>query len=180
MKTNKNLLMAGALRIVLAFLIVMFAATVLVHELAGRESGERNGGSLATASPSEPWTEAQTVKPADLVKELAEAKGSNRPVVVCAGFRFLYESAHVPGAVFHGPASKPEGLDDLKKWAQGIPHSSNVVVYCGCCPFEQCPNIRPAFETLRSMGFQHLRVLVLPNNFAKDWVGQGYAAEKGR
>lgn len=41
-------------------------------------------------------------------------------------------------------------------------------------------NIRPAFEELHSMGFQHLRVLVLPNNFAKDWVDQGYAVEKGR
>ena len=30
------------------------------------------------------------------------------------------------------------------------------------------------------MGFQHLRVLVLPNNLAKDWVGQGYPIEKGK
>jgi hypothetical protein len=58
--------------------------------------------------------------------------------------------------------------------------SSNWVVYCGCYPFEKCPNIRPAFEELRSMGFQHLRVLVLPNNLAKDWVGQGYPIEKGK
>jgi hypothetical protein len=82
--------------------------------------------------------------------------------------------------VFHGPASKPEGLDDLKKWAQGIDRSANVVLYCGCCPLEHCPNIRPGFETLRSMGFAHLRVLLLPNNFAKDWVDQGYAWEKGK
>jgi len=129
---------------------------------------------------SETWTDAESVKPADLVKEMADAKGTDHPVVVCAGFRILYEGAHVPGAVFRGPASKPEGLNDLKKWAQGIPRSSNVVVYCGCCPFDHCPNIRPAFETLHSMGFQHLRVLVLPNNFAKDWADQGYAYEKGK
>src|SRR5215469_703131 len=52
-------------------------------------------------------------------------------------------------------------------------------IHCGCCPFDHCPNIRPAFETLRSMGFQHLRALLLPNNFAKDGVGQGYAIERG-
>ena len=183
MKTNENSLMAGALRIVpafLAFLIVMFLATFLMHALAGTVMGERNTGSSSALLLLDPWTEAQTVKPADLVKEMADAKGAQKPVVVCSGFRFLYDGGHVPGAVFHGPASKPEGLDDLRKWAQGIPRSSNVVVYCGCCPLEKCPNIRPAFETLRSMGFQHLRVLVLPNNFAKDWVSQGYAAEKGK
>jgi thiosulfate/3-mercaptopyruvate sulfurtransferase len=132
-----------------------------------------------SALPAEPWTAAETVKPADLAREMAEAKGANRPVIVCTGFRFLYEGGHIPGAVFHGPASKPEGLDDLKKWAQGISRSSNVILYCGCCPFEHCPNIRPAFEALRSLGFDHLRVLVLPNNFAKDWVDQGYHSEKG-
>jgi hypothetical protein len=30
---------------------------------------------------------------------------------------------------YHGPASKPEGLDDLKKSVQGIPRSFKVVVY---------------------------------------------------
>jgi thiosulfate/3-mercaptopyruvate sulfurtransferase len=134
----------------------------------------------APPAVSEPWTDAQTVKAADLVKEIADTKAANRPVVVCSGVRVLYEGAHVPGAVFHGPASKQEGLDDLKKWAKGIPRSSNVVVYCGCCPFEYCPNVRPAFEALQSMGFQHLRVLVLPSSFAKDWVEQGYAFEKGK
>jgi thiosulfate/3-mercaptopyruvate sulfurtransferase len=179
MKAKTNSLVAGALSILAAFLSVMFSATLLVRVLAGRVSGKRDAASSAAALRSEPWTDAQTVKPADLAKEIADAQGADKPVVVCSGVRVLYEGAHVPGAVFHGPASKPEGLGDLKKWAQGIPRSSNVVVYCGCCPFDHCPNIRPAFETLHSMGFQHLRVLVLPNNFAKDWVGQGYPIEKG-
>ena len=30
------------------------------------------------------------------------------------------------------------------------------------------------------MGFKRLRVLVLPNNLAKDWVGEGYPVEKGK
>jgi len=167
-------------RILPAFLIIVSAATFLAHILAGKVTSDRAVSSSASALPSEPWTDGETVKPGDLVKEMANAKGNNRPVVVCAGFRVLYEGAHVPGAVYHGPASKPEGLNDLKKWAQGVPRSSNVVIYCGCCPFDKCPNIRPAFETLHSMGFQHLRVLLLPNNLAKDWVGQGYPTEKGR
>jgi thiosulfate/3-mercaptopyruvate sulfurtransferase len=161
-------------------LVAVFGISIAA--LPARKAVAARSKPSGSASPaaSEPWTDAETVKPADLVKEMADAKGANRPIVVCTGFRILYEGAHVPGAVFHGPASEPEGLDDLKKWARGIRRSSKVVVYCGCCPIDHCPNIRPAFETLHSMGFQHLRVLVLPNNFAKDWVGQGYAYDKGK
>jgi hypothetical protein len=52
-------------------------------------------------------------------------------------------------------------------------------VYCGCCPLEHCPNLRPAFEALRAMGFTHLRALLLPTNFYTDWVKPGYPVEKG-
>jgi hypothetical protein len=161
-------------------LVVLFGVFIAVLPAWKAVAARNKPARSATSAGSESWTDAQTVKPADLVNEMAHAKGVNKPVIVCSGFRFLYEGGHVPGAVYHGPASKPEGLDDLKKWAQGVPRSSNVVVYCGCCPSDRCPNIRPAFETLHSMGFQHLRVLLLPNNFAKDWVGQGYAYDKGK
>lgn len=163
-----------------AFLIVISSITLLGYVVAGRVVGDRNAASSRVERPTEPWTESETVRPPDLVKELADAKASGRPVVVCTGFRPLYDAGHVPGAVFHGPASKPEGLEDLKKWAEGIPRSSSVVVYCGCCPFDHCPNIRPAFEALRSMGFKKLRVLVLSNSFAKDWAEQGYAYDRGK
>ncbi len=124
----------------------------------------------------DPWTVAQTVEPAALVKELSS---NNKPTVACVAPHFLYEGGHVPGASFHGPASTPQGLDDLKKWAGAIPKSTNLVVYCGCCPLSHCPNLRPAFEALRAMGFSHLRVLLLPTNFYTDWASKGYPTDKG-
>ena len=178
MKAKTRSLAARTLGILSAILIVMFSV-VLAAAWTGKASRHRYGGTPAPARLTEPWTDAQTVQPAELVKELA-AKGKSRPVVVCAGFSTLYEGAHVPGAVFHGPASQPEGLADLKRWAEGVPRSSDVVVYCGCCPFAKCPNIRPAFEALRAMGFQHLRVLMLPGNFYKDWYSKGYPVAKGK
>ncbi|MGA7920343.1 MAG: hypothetical protein WCA38_11790 [Candidatus Acidiferrales bacterium] len=180
-KAKIKSLLAKVPSIVPVLLIISaFTAISLSHLLSAQIMEDRAIVGSAPALGSEPWTDAETVKPADLVKEMAGAKDSNRPVIVCTGFRFLYEGAHVPGAVFHGPASRPEGMGELKKWAQGIDRSSNVIIYCGCCPFENCPNVRPAFETLHSMGFNHLRVLLLPNNFAKDWVDQGYPSEKGK
>jgi thiosulfate/3-mercaptopyruvate sulfurtransferase len=135
--------------------------------------------SLVPVSPSDPWTQAQVVQPADLVKELNGAQ-SSRPVVVCVGFHTLYQGAHVPSSVFHGAAMSEQGLDDLKNWAKNLPPSSNIVVYCGCCPLDHCPNLRPGFTALRDMGFTHLRVLNLPNSFAADWGEKGYPVEKGR
>ena len=133
-------------------------------------------------NPPDPWTGAQTVQPADLASELSETKApaAARPIVACVGFHVLYEGGHIPGASFHGPGSKEEGLADLKKWAQGLPRSANVVLYCGCCPLSRCPNLRPAFTALRDMGFTRLRVLLLPQNFATDWAGKGYPVEKGK
>jgi len=146
------------------------------------------GQSMSAALPvtSDPWSASQTIEAPDLVKELGllkgqpgESKSAAKPIVVCVGFRPLYMGAHVPGAVFHGAAQSEQGLADLKRWAQGLPRNTNLVIYCGCCPLDHCPNLRPAFTALRDLGFANLRVLVLPHDFASDWVEKGYPVEKG-
>jgi len=120
---------------------------------------------------------AQLIQPADLVRELASP--DRRPTIVYVGFRTLFAGGHIPGATFHGSGSTEQGLADLKKWAAPLPRTTNLVIYCGCCPFQRCPNIRPAFALLRDMGFTRVRVLELPTNFAADWVDKGYPTEKG-
>jgi len=135
---------------------------------------------LAVSSPrpdADPWSPAQTVSPADFAAEVQKHDPSLKTVYV--GVRTLYAGAHIPGAVFHGPGAKEEGVADLKKFAAGLPKDSNLVIYCGCCPLERCPNLRPAFSALREMGFTRLRVLILPTSFAADWVEKGYPTEKG-
>jgi thiosulfate/3-mercaptopyruvate sulfurtransferase len=127
---------------------------------------------------SDPWLSSQTLQPADLAGELA-GKNGTPPTVVYVGFRTLFAGGHIPGASFNGTASTEQGLAELGKWADHLPRSTNLVLYCGCCPFEKCPNIRPAFAALSSMGFKKLRVLVLPTSFATDWVDKGYPIQKG-
>jgi len=136
-------------------------------------------GAKPPADSADPWTSAQVVQPADLVKEIQNSKSADKPIVVCVGFRTYFKNARVPGAVLRGPAMSPAGLEELKKWAQGIPRSAHLVVYCGCCPLSGCPNLRPGFVALRDMGFKHLRVLPVPNSFATDWVEKGFPVEKG-
>jgi thiosulfate/3-mercaptopyruvate sulfurtransferase len=153
-------------RISAASIVVLFLAAMAIVE-------------TRASAVSEPWSASQVVQPADFAAELASAK-SAKPTIIYVGFRPLYEGAHIPGASFHGAAGKPEGLADLKSFAQPLPRDTNLVIYCGCCPLEKCPNIRAAFTALNEMGFKHLRVLLLPTDFNTDWITKGYPVEKGQ
>jgi thiosulfate/3-mercaptopyruvate sulfurtransferase len=127
----------------------------------------------------DPWSASQTVEPAALAAEISSAK-SAKPTIVYVGFRPLYEGAHIPSASYHGATGKPEGLADLKAFADPLRRDTNLVIYCGCCPLEKCPNIRAAFTALNDMGFTQLRVLLLPTDFNTDWITKGYPVEKGQ
>jgi hypothetical protein len=142
------------------------AVLVLSIACAGADSG--------SVSAAEPWG-TNTVAPADLVRELA---GPDKPVVVCTAPPFLYRVGHIPGAVLHGPASSPGGLASLTSWAQGLPRTTNLVIYCGCCPIRDCPNLHPAYAALTQLGFTRVRVLILPDSFRTDWVDRGYPIER--
>jgi len=158
---------------------LLIAAATLAFLAVGLALFPLHGAKSPAATSPDPWTSAQIVQPADLVKEHAASPNAAQPIVVCVGMRTYFKNAHVPGAVLHGPAMSQSGLDDLKKWAQPLPRSANLVVYCGCCPLAGCPNLRPAFIALREMGFKRLRVLTVPNSFATDWVEKGFHVEKG-
>ena len=127
---------------------------------------------------ADPWTSAQTVQAAKLAHEMVD-KSVTPAMPVYVGFHTLFAGGHIPGATFHGSASNEQGLAELKKWADGLPRTANLVIYCGCCPFEKCPNVRPAFTALSGMGFKNLRVLILPTSFVKDWAEKDFPIQKG-
>ena len=133
---------------------------------------------LPGAGLDDPWTPGQTVQPAGLAEELRQEKDPY-PTVIYVGVKALYEGAHIPGAVFYGPGSTEQGLAELKKFAETLPKNADLVLYCGCCPLEKCPNLRPAFAALKAAGFARLRVLLLPNSFNVDWVEKGYPVNQG-
>ncbi|MGH9455582.1 MAG: rhodanese-like domain-containing protein [Terriglobia bacterium] len=134
-------------------------------------------GWAASGVEANPWNASQVVEPAELAKAVSNESGE-KPAVVCVGFDFLFRGAHIPGAAYAGPARDAKGLDALKKWASSIPRDHEVILYCGCCPLHQCPNVRPAFKALAGMGFKNVKVLYLPDNFQKDWVAKGYPVVK--
>jgi hypothetical protein len=121
---------------------------------------------------ADPWTTKDLVQPDQVSRDL------KTPMIIQVGFPVLYRAAHVTGSQFAGPGSKAEGIADLKKAVAGQPKDREIILYCGCCPWDKCPNIRPAFAALHELGFTHVKALMLPENLRNDWIDKGYATEK--
>ena len=126
----------------------------------------------ASVFANEPWTDKDLIRPEQASRELKSA------LVIHVGFPVLYRAAHIAGTQYAGPGSKPEGIADLKKAVAGQPKDREIILYCGCCPFDKCPNIRPAFAALHEMGFTHVKAMVIDTNLKTDWIDKGYPAEK--
>ena len=121
---------------------------------------------------ADPWTGSDVLEPAQLAKDIKSS------LLIHVGFPVLYRSTHNPGSVYAGPGSTADGIESLKKAVAGQPKDRDIVLYCGCCPMEKCPNIRPAFAALHEMGFTKVRVVSIPTNFKTDWIDKGYPTEK--
>lgn len=170
--------LSGAAFALLLAGIVFSRAQPSSAQPAKSNAGQKSAAKHARTAQVDPWASAQTVDAATLVKEIS-GPPSQRPTVVSVSPHALYLGGHIPGAVYEGPGYSAQGIAALKHWAQHLPRSTNLVVYCGCCPLVHCPNLRPAFRALESMGFTHLRALILPTNFYKDWYSKGYPTDKG-
>jgi thiosulfate/3-mercaptopyruvate sulfurtransferase len=125
---------------------------------------------------ADPWPKSDLMEPGALAQEIRSA---TPPQVLCVAFPVLYRSRHILHAVDAGPGAKPEGLEALKKAVAALPKNADIVIYCGCCPMVKCPNIRPAYRTLKEMGFTHIRVLNIPTNMHEDWYSKDYPSAPG-
>lgn len=115
---------------------------------------------------------------ADNLVKIIQA-GKEKPFLFQVGSRVLYQQAHIPGSEYLGPGSNEDGLKKLRERVSAIAKNKSIILYCGCCPWGHCPNVKPAFEALTSMGFSNVKVLYIPDNFGTDWVNKGYPTAKG-
>jgi len=127
--------------------------------------------------PSDPWTIDHLITTDELAKELKNPK-INKPLILQVGFKFLYNTGHIPGSKYVGPASEKSGIKSIKNEVKSLKKNKNIVVYCGCCPWGHCPNVRPAYNTLKDLGFTNVKVLYIPQDFGKDWADAGYPVSK--
>jgi thiosulfate/3-mercaptopyruvate sulfurtransferase len=122
--------------------------------------------------------EARQISVEELVKSL-QTPEKDRPLIIQVGSHVLYSQAHIPGSEYIGPASSDAGIQQLQKRVESLPRTKLIVLYCGCCPWNHCPNVKPAYEALQAMGFRNFKVLHIANNFGADWVDKGYPSAKG-
>ncbi len=118
------------------------------------------------------WQSKDLVQPKDVAADIRS------PLLLYVGFPVLFRAAHIPGSVYAGPGSKTEGIEMLKKAVEGQPKNRAIIVYCGCCPWEKCPNMRPAFTALREMGYTNLKAMAIPENLKTDWTDKDYPIER--
>ncbi len=120
---------------------------------------------------------SRLIEPDELVKIL-RAKGE-KPLLVHVGFHVLYLQAHIPDSEYIGPARDPAGLEQLRARLKSLPRNKFIVIYCGCCPWDHCPNVKAAHDVLIAMGFTNVKVLHLAENIATNWIDEGYPTAKG-
>jgi len=135
-------------------------------------------GSLAFAYQASFIPASRLVDPGELVKILQSAK-SEKPLMIQVGSHVLYTQAHIPGSEYIGPASSESGLQSLRKRVESLQRNQFIVLYCGCCPWSHCPNVKPADDALHAMGFTNVKILYIANNFGADWVDKGLPVAKG-
>jgi rhodanese-related sulfurtransferase len=114
------------------------------------------------------------------LNRILQSKAADKPLVLQVGSHVLFAESHIAGSEYAGPGSQSAGLDALKQRVAPLSKNTFIVLYCGCCPWTRCPNIAPAFRQLEEMGFTHVKVLYLADNFGADWESKGFPVEQGR
>jgi thiosulfate/3-mercaptopyruvate sulfurtransferase len=117
------------------------------------------------------------IAPSALAARMDDIKGG-KIAVFYVGPEALFDRGHVPGAHKIGEAGSDEGRRALSEALAKVPADTEIVLYCGCCPTRNCPNVRPASAALRALGRPNARVLDLPTRFATDWTDHGYPVER--
>jgi hypothetical protein len=151
------------LNFVLLFLCMGFVPAVAVP-----------ADSLDAAAESIPTS--HLVQAVDLAKTL-QSNGT-KPLVLQVGSRILFTQAHISGSEYVGAAGQDGGLQALELRVRELDHAQPIVIYCGCCPWPKCPNIHRAYDKLAGMGFTHVQVLYIAENFGTDWVDKGFPVDK--
>ena len=120
----------------------------------------------------DPIKKENLIQPKDLAEKITNPKAV-KPIVLNVG-----PVDQIKTAIKAGPASDKDGFEKFKAEVSKVSKDKEVVVYCGCCTSQNCPNIRPAIKFLLDSGYKKAKVLDIPTGIKEDWVQKGYPVEK--
>lgn len=118
------------------------------------------------------WKKEQLMGTAELAEKI-KTNAKDKPLIMNVG-----PMEKIKTAVDVGRATSVTGIEKIKSTVAMENKNKVVVVYCGCCSYASCPNIKPAYDALIANGFKNAKVLELPVGIKEDWVAKGYPMEE--
>lgn len=116
----------------------------------------------------DPWLPEQLMAPEVLAKQI------QNPTKEKSYIFNIGPAGSIKSSVTVGDAKEHANLEKLRQELSKVPKNAEVVIYCGCCPFVHCPNIRPAFKLLKELNFTKPKLLNLEKNLKVNWIDPGY------
>jgi hypothetical protein len=154
-------------------LIIIFSLLLTIVTTVRVSAQTSPGSAPAIPALNDPWISSQLLEPSVLADQI-KAGQTKQTLILNIG-----AVEDIKGATHIGAVSKAENLEKLKSTVAALPKNTAVIIYCGCCPFVKCPNIRPAFNELKKLGFTNIKLLNLSTNLKTNWVVKGYPLAGG-
>lgn len=128
-------------------------------------------GFLSTYFQAPTWKKEQLMSTVDLSTKI-KTNAKDKPLIFNVG-----PMENIKGAVGVGAATNATFGSKISGYLTMESKTKPIVVYCGCCSYASCPNIKPAYDYLIAQGFKNTKVLELPDGIKPDWVAKGYPTE---
>ncbi len=112
------------------------------------------------------------VAPKDLSEQI---KAEKAPVIWNVG-----SQKNILGAVKIGELQFESSKKLLAEAERQVSKSTEIVLYCGCCPLEYCEPMMQALALLRELGYTDLKVLNFKEGLKEDWIDLNYPMDPAK
>lgn len=158
---------------------IVFTLVMLGMSLLGNAQSKKN-----VVKSKHPSLNYATVECVELNAMLSK---KNPPIVIFCGDvtnekdKYTYSYSKIKGALAIGSIDQKgwQGILNsvLKGDIENKRFSKEVVVYCGCCSSDNCPNVEPVIQELKKLGFKNVTGLYMPSGYLPDWHAKKFAEE---
>lgn len=128
-------------------------------------------GLINTYAQAPVWKKEQLMSTSDLSIKI-KTNSKDKPLIFNVG-----PMENIKGAIEVGAATNVTFGSKVISHLTMENKTKSIVVYCGCCSYSSCPNIKPAYDYLIAQGYKNTKVLELPEGIKPDWVAKGYPVE---
>jgi thiosulfate/3-mercaptopyruvate sulfurtransferase len=128
-------------------------------------------GLVSSYAQAPVWKKEQLMPTKELADKIT-TNAKDKPLIFNVG-----PMENIKGAQAVGAATNATFSTKILSYLTMESKTKPVVVYCGCCSYSSCPNIKPAYDILIAQGFKNTKVLELPEGIKPDWVAKGYPTE---